>query len=274
MCLGAALLPFMNTFAKTLAAEYPVWQVVWARFLGHLICVSVIFLPTIGRALFVSRRPWSQAGRSGVFFVSNAAFIGALPFTPLATASSIMFTTPLIVTLLAVPLLGERVGRWRIGACVFGFVGALVIIRPGTEMFNAGSALVALSAVCFAIYQLWTRTLSTDERPETQVVYTALVGAVCTSILVPFVWETPQSWAHIGAFCAVGLVGAIAQFCVVQALQRGPASVISPIGYVELPSAVAFGYAVFGDFPDHATWLGAALIIAAGLTIAYRESRA
>ncbi len=274
MCLGAALLPFMHTFAKSLVAEYPLWPVVWARFLGHLIWVSILFAPALGRSLFMSRRPWQQMGRSGIFFVSNAAFISALPFTPLATASSIMFTTPLVVTLLAIPLLGERVGRWRVGACVLGFVGALIIIRPGTEMFNAGSALVALSAGCFGLYQLWTRMLSKVERSETQVVYMALVGAIGASLLVPFVWETPHSWSHIGAFCAVGLVGGIAQFCVIQALQRGPASVISPIGYVELPSAVAFGYAVFGDFPDQATWIGAALIIAAGLTLAYRESRA
>jgi drug/metabolite transporter (DMT)-like permease len=273
MCLGVSLLPLMNTFAKYLAGEYPLWQVVCARFLGHLVWVSILFVPTVGWALFRPRQPWGQLRRSSVFFLSNLAFISALPFVPLATASAIMFMAPLLVTVLSIPLLGERVGPWRWGAVVLGFIGALIIIRPGSAVFSTGSAMVLVSAACFGVYQVWTRQLSADERPQTQAVFTAVVGAVVATCVLPFVVETPRSWLDVGAFLGIGLVGGLAQFFVIQALQRGPASVISPIGYVELMSAVAFGYAVFGDFPDHATWAGAGLIIVAGIVIALREQR-
>lgn len=273
MLLAVSLLPAMNAIAKSLALEFPVWQVVWARFLGHLVWMTLLFAPTAGLALFRTANPRVQATRSLVFFGSNALFITALPHVELATASVIMFTTPLIVTALSGPLLGERVGPWRWGAVVVGFAGALVIIRPAGDAFNAWTLLTLASAFCFGFYQIWTRKLATRERPDTLIVYTALVGAVTMTLVAPWFSELPARAGQWVAFAGLGLLGGLAQFFVIKALQHGPASIISPIGYAELLSAVAFGYLVFGNFPGPATWYGAALIVAAGLLIVYRERR-
>ncbi|MCH9672008.1 MAG: DMT family transporter [Gammaproteobacteria bacterium] len=274
MVVGVSLLPLMNTFAKTLAAEYPLWQVVCARFSGHLLWMSLLFYPSRGMALFKTGRIALQLTRSVIFFVSNALFISALPKVALATASAVMFTTPIIVTALSVPFLGERVGVWRWAAVICGFCGTVIVIQPGTDLFNIGALLVLGSAVCFAFYQLTTRQLTYTESAETLIVYTALVGAFATALLVPAVGRLPDTLWHWICFAAVGLVGGLAQYCIVRALEKAPASVISPIGYAELISATFFGFVVFGDFPPATTWYGALLIIGSGMFIAFREARA
>ena len=267
MLLGVVLLPVMNAIAKSLTVDYPLTQVVWARFLGHLVWMSLLFGPFIGAALLRAHRPREMIGRSFVFFASNCVFIAALPHIQLATASALMFTTPLVVVALSAPLLKERVGPWRGAAVIVGFCGALVIIRPGTDVFQPAAVLTLLSAVCFAGYQLWTRRLARYERPETLIVYTALAGAVVMSMVGPFASRPPHDIADGLKFAGVGLIGGAAQYFIICALQRAPASVVSPIGYAELIAAAAFGYVVFGDIPDRYTWLGAALIVASGLAV-------
>ena len=173
MLPGIVLLPVMNVIAKSLTADYPLTQVVWARFLGHLVWVSLFFGPFLGTALLRAHHPREMIGRSFVFFASNCVFIAALPYIQLATASAIMFTTPLVVVALSVPLLKERVGPWRSAAVVVGFCGALVVIRPGTDVFQPAAVLTLLSAICLAGYQLWTRRLARHERPETLIIYSA-----------------------------------------------------------------------------------------------------
>ena len=186
MLLGIVLLPVMNAIAKSLTADYPLTQVVWARFLGHLVWVSLFFGPLLGVALLRAHRPREMIGRSFVFFASNFVFIAALPYIQLATASAIMFTTPLVVVALSALLLKERVGPWRSAAVVVGFCGALVIIRPVTDVFQPAAVLTLLSAICFAGYQLWTRRLAQHERPETLIIHTALAGAIVMSLMAPF----------------------------------------------------------------------------------------
>ena len=274
MIAGVSMFPIMNAFAKTLTADFPLWQVTWARFSGHLLITMAVFMPRRGLALFKTEKPLRQGIRSVVFFASNACFIGALPFVSLATASSIMFTAPVIVTALSVWFLGERVGAWRWSAVIIGLTGAVIIIRPGTESFNAATLLVLCSAFCYSIYQLLTRTLTTSDAADTQIIYTAVAGAAITTFIVPFVGTMPQTPLHWASFCALGCFGAIAHFCVIEALKRATASVVAPLGYVELITATALGYLVFGDFPDSWTWAGAALIVVSGLVIAYRQARA
>ncbi|MCY4453629.1 MAG: DMT family transporter [Immundisolibacterales bacterium] len=273
MVLGASLIPAMNALAKYLASDYPVWQVVWARFLGHLIWMTLFFWPRRGFAFLRTARPTTQAVRSLVFFIANVCFITALPFVDLATASAVMFTAPIIVTALAVPLLRERVGWRRWTAVAVGFAGALVIIRPASTLFDPWALLVLVSASYYAVYQIWTRRLTLVDSPETLIVYTAAAGALVTTVAFPWFARMPASVGDLAAFAALGLVGALAHLCIVQALKRAPVSTISPIGYFELVTAVLFGYAVFGELPDAATWAGAALIVASGAWIAFRGGR-
>ena len=273
MLLGASLLPVMNVLAKSLAADYPVTQVIWARFLGHLVWMTLLFGPTFGAALLRTRRPGEMFGRSLVFFASNCLFIAALPHVQIVTASAIMLTAPLIVVALSAPLLKERVGSWRCLAVAVGLCGALVIIRPGTGVFQPAAVPILAAAACLAAYQLWTRRLIPHERPQTLIIYTALAGAALMTVIAPASARLPGDLADVMKFAGVGLVGGAAQYFVVRALHRAPASVASPIGYAELVSAAVFGYAVFGDVPDGPAWLGAALIIGSGLVVVYGERK-
>jgi len=271
MCIAVTFMPIMNGIAKFLVVEYPMPQVVWARFTGHFLFMVAIFWSGRGWRLFATTRPALQFGRSAVMFVSNGLFIVALSTVALATSSAIMFTAPLMVTALSMPFLGEHVGPRRWAAVMLGFTGALFIIRPGFEGFHFGELLTLGSAILFAVYQIMTRKLGNDDPAETSIVYMALIAAVAMSAAMPFYFETPREPLHWLLFGVIGCIGGVTQYFVIKALQFAAASTVSPYLYGELIGATIFGLAVFGDFPDSWTWLGAAIIVSSGIYVAYRE---
>ena len=273
MCAGVSLFPLMNAMMKLLTARYPVLEIVWARFTGHLIVMLAIFLPQYGRRLIATRRPWVQIGRSSLMLGSNSVFVMAIGKVPLATASAIGFTSPLIVTALSVPLLREQVG-WRRWSAVFvGFVGALLIIRPGSGFANPAVLLLLASALAYALYQIATRWVMAHDSPATGIIFAALLGSLGTTLLLPFIWVMPKSLADLAMFLSLGCLGGLGHFLVIKAFQAAPASVIAPLGYVELIGTATLGYVIFGNFPDALTWVGALIIIASGLYIAMRERK-
>jgi drug/metabolite transporter (DMT)-like permease len=275
MCLATLLvIPLMNTFAKTLVADFHVIQVVWARFTGHLLCMTLLFFPNRGWRLYRSNNIRLQLLRSTLMMISNSCFIGGLATVALASASAIMFTAPLVVTILAVVMLGERVGWHRRIAVVVGLLGALIIIRPGMSIDgsgNAGALLIVVSAVSFSFYQILTRKLAPVDSPETLIIYTALIASIVMSAIVPFYFTAPASVWQWLMMILLGIAGAFAQFFIVKAVQYAPVSVVAPFQYAELIGATLFGLLIFRQFPDGWTWLGAAIIVACGMYIAYRE---
>jgi len=273
MCLGVSMFPFLNASAKYLSAEYPMPQIVWARFAGHLVFVLVAFLPRRGWRLLVTHRPGLQIGRSFFLLASTLFFVSAIGSVQLATASAIGFATPILVTALSVPLLGEPVGIRRWTAVCIGFIGVLIIVRPGSDLMNPSVLLLLGAAVSYALYQIVTRRSGAHDSAETGIVYAALVGTVVMSFIVPFVFRAPASPAHALLFSLLGILGGFGHYLVTRAFQLAPAAFISPFGYVELIGTTILGYLIFGNVPDGATWLGAAIIIAAGVYIAIRERR-
>jgi len=273
MCLGVLLFPFLNASAKALTAHYPMPMIVWARFAGHFLVVLIAFLPTSGWRIFHTRRPLLQIGRSLALMSSTALFVTAIGSVPLATASAIGFTAPLMVTALSVPLLGESVGPRRWSAVAVGFIGALIIIRPGAGFTDPAVLPLLGSSACYAIYQIATRRGGLADSAETAIVYAALVGTVVTSFIVPFFFEMPRSVFDGLLFLALGVFGGFGHYLVVRAFRLGPAAVISPLGYAELVGSVILGYFIFGNFPDFWTWVGSAIIIMSGVYIALRERR-
>ena len=276
MCLAVLMMPVMNATAKALTADYPLVQVVWARFTGHFVCMTLVFWPRRGWRLFKTASPPIQLARSTIMFASNGAYIAALSTVALANASAIMFMAPLLVTALSVPFLGEKVGIRRWSAVVVGFIGALIIIRPGIahSTFAASSlgiALLLFSMATFAVYQILTRRLSNRDSAETNIVYTALVAAVVLSLIMPTLFVVPNQPLDWALFGAVGALGGFTQYFVAKALEQAPASVVSPYLYGELLTSALVGLAIFGDFPDLWTWVGAAVVAASGIYIAYRE---
>ena len=273
MCAGVSLFPLMNAMMKLLTARYPVLEIVWARFTGHLIVMLVVFLPQYGRQLIATRRPVVQIGRSALMLVSNSVFVLAIGKVPLATASAIGFTSPLIVTALSVPLLREQVGWRRWSAVCAGFLGALLIIRPGSGFANPAVLLLLASALAYALYQIATRWVMAYDGAPTGIIFAALLGSLATTTVLPFIFVMPRSLTDLAMLVSLGCLGGLGHFLVIKAFQAAPASVIAPLGYVELIGTATLGYLIFANFPDALTWVGAVIIIASGLYIATRERR-
>ena len=273
MCPGVALFPLMNTAVKLLTAHYPVLEITWARFTGHLIMMGLIFLPQYGWRLVMTRRPAIQIGRSLLMLVSNLVFVLAIGRVPLATASAIGFTSPLIVTALSVPLLGETVGPRRWSAVLVGFAGALLVIRPGSGLHDPAVVLLLLSSLAYALYQIATRWVAAFDNAATGIIFSALLGSLAMSLALPFVFVMPKSLFDLALFGSLGLLGGAGHYLVIRAFQYAPAAVIAPLGYVELVGTATLGYLVFDNFPDLWTWVGAVVIIASGLYIAVRERK-
>jgi drug/metabolite transporter (DMT)-like permease len=273
MCAGVLLFPFMNATVKYLGAHYPVGQIVWARFTGHLVIMAAVFLPQHGRKLLASRRPAVQIARSVLMLASNLVFVIAIPKVPLATASAIGFTSPLLVTALSVPLLHESVGWRRWTAVLVGFAGALLVIRPGTGFHDPAVLLLLGSSGAYALYLIATRWVSFYDSAATGIMFAALFGSLAMSLVLPFVFTMPRSALDLALFLGLGLFGGGGHYLLIRAFQLGPAAVMAPLGYIELLGTTILGYLIFGNFPDAWTWTGAAVIIASGLYIAWRERR-
>jgi drug/metabolite transporter (DMT)-like permease len=273
MCAGTAMFPFMNTAVKLLTTDYPVAEIVWARFTGHLIIMLFVFLPQYRWTLLRTRRPTVQIGRSVLMLVSNLVFVMAIGRVPLATASAIGFTSPLIVTALSVPLLHESVGWRRWSAVLVGFAGALLVIRPGSGFHHPAVLLLLASAVAYALYLIATRWVSRYDNAATGIIFAALFGSLAMTVMLPFVFVMPRTLWDAALFCSLGLFGGFGHYLIIRAFQLGPAAVIAPLGYVELIGTATLGYLVFANFPDFWTWVGAGVIIASGIYIAFRERR-
>ena len=273
MCAGTAMFPFMNTAVKLLTAHYPVAEIVWARFTGHLIIMLIVFLPQYRWTLLRTRRPTVQIGRSVLMLISNMVFVMAIGRVPLATASAIGFTSPLIVTALSVPLLHESVGWRRWTAVLVGFGGALLVIRPGSGFHHPAVLLLLASALAYALYLIGTRWVSQYDNAATGIIFAALLGSLAMTVVLPFAFVMPRTLWDGLLFCSLGMFGGVGHYLIIRAFQLGPAAVIAPLGYVELIGTSTLGYLIFDNFPDLWTWVGAGVIIASGIYVAFRERR-
>jgi drug/metabolite transporter (DMT)-like permease len=273
MCGSGVTFPVMNGVAKLLGSHYSSLQVSWARAFGHVIFLLAAFLPRHGLALLRTRRPLIQLTRSSLLFASNLCFFFAITFIPMAKAASISMTAPLIVALLAWPMLGERTTKLRLGLLAVGFAGVLIVIRPGSAVFHWASLLVLANATFYGTYQILTRRIASIDSPETSAVLSSCVGAFVMLLVMPFVWKTPENGFDLTLFCSMGVLGALGHYCVARALQYAPANLVTPFQYFQLIGSVLVGYGFFGDLPDVLTWLGAAVIIAAGLALGWTQAR-
>jgi drug/metabolite transporter (DMT)-like permease len=271
MCLGVCMFPFLNTAAKLLTADYPINEIVWARFTGHLVCALLVFMPQRGWRIFAASRPFVQVARSFLLLASTSFFVSAIGQIPLATASAIGFTSPFIVTALSVPLLREPVGPRRWAAVLIGFLGAVIVIRPHASPDSWPALLVLASACCYGLYQVMTRKGGAHDNAATAIVYAALVGTVVMSIVLPFNFRLPTRGLDWLLFASLGAFGGFGHYFVVRGFQHASAAVIAPFGYVELVGTTILGYLVFGNFPDGWTWVGIAIIVASGVYVGYRE---
>ena len=274
MCLAAITFPVLNASVKYLGQRYPMPELFWARYTGHVVYCLIAFLPRWGWGLFATKRAGVQVTRSLLLFGASACYFLALRTIDLATASAIMFVGPIIVTALSVPMLGERVGPRRWTAVLFGFIGALIIVRPGFATVQWGAILVLMDATFYGIYQILSRKVGSLDAAPVSITLTGIGGMICASFVLPFSeLRLPQAPLDFLLFMTLGLLGLLGHFFVIKAVQWGRASIVAPMGYLEIVGATFVGWLIFNNFPDELTWIGAAVIIASGLYIAYREHR-
>jgi drug/metabolite transporter (DMT)-like permease len=222
------------------------------------------------RAQVKSQSPAHQLLRSLFMFTTTALFFVGINFLPLTTASTIMFMAPVILTILSIPLLGEKVGPRRWMGISIAFAGALLVMRPGGDSFQLSILILLIAAFTHAMYQVFTRKLGTRDAPMTSLFYTGITGALVMTLVVPFVWQPVAAFDWL-LFVFAGIAGGIGHLCLIRAFRQAPASVVAPFSYSSLLWATAFGYLLFGDLPDAWTASGAALIIGSGLYIFHRE---
>jgi drug/metabolite transporter (DMT)-like permease len=203
-------------------------------------------------------------------FGSTAFFIMGLRYLPMAEATAITFVSPVYVTALSIPLLGETVGIRRWAAVVAGLLGVLIVVRPGTGAFDPSAFFPITSSLFWAITLIVTRKMSGADGPLVALTYAAFVGFAATSILVPFEWVNP-GWHEIGIGLVTGLAATAAQWLVVLAFQHARASVLAPFSYSQMIWSTLLGFLIFGNLPDGWTIVGAVIIIASGLYTAHRE---
>lgn len=267
--LATGFFSSLDATAKYLAQAYPVPQVLWARFSFHLLFVGAI----LGTRLSVSLRSQRlglQFIRSVLMLLTTGMFFFAVSALPLADVVAIMFVGPLFMTALSVPLLGDYVGPRRWAAVGFGFLGALVIVRPGSGLMHGLAVLPVLAAFSHALYTITTRQLANHDLPMTTLFYTAALGAVVTTAIVPFFWITPDLSGWL-LMALLGFFGAAGHLALIKALSYASPVVVAPLTYASLIWSIGFGFVLFGDLPDMTTLLGATLIAASGLYVFHRE---
>ncbi|GAB4393518.1 MAG: DMT family transporter [Kiloniellaceae bacterium] len=265
-----SLVPFMDAIAKHLSGHLPVLQVVWARYFFHFCLIFPVVLLRYGPRQMLPRRPLLQLLRGALLLASTVLFFAAISWMPLADALALVFVSPLIVTALSPWVLGEPVGLRRGLAVVVGFCGALLIVRPGFGTLQWPALLALAAGVVFGFYLLSTRRLAGSAPPLVTLTYTAAVGAVLMSFVMPVVWVTP-TLVDLGAMALMGLIAAAGHFLLIKSFDFAPAALLAPFTYSEIVMTTLLGFVFFGDFPQAWTWIGIAVVIGSGIYISIRE---
>ena len=265
-----AVLPFMDAIAKYLSSELSFFQITWARYFFTVFFTLPFMFFFFRKSLTWSENPKLQILRGLTLLIANICFFYSISIISMAKALTLAFVAPLITTALSPIFLGEKVGIRRWTAVLIGFVGSLVVIRPGFLEFNLAT-IAALGTGCFyGIYLVITRKLHSTDSPLLTLLITGVVGAVIASLLVPFVWinPTPGQWSWLAL---MGIFACLGHILLIYSLKYADASKLAPFGYFEIVTNIILGYYFFSDFPNSYTFLGLFIIIFSGVYIFYRE---
>ena len=270
MIIGISLLSGLDVFVKTLTQDYTIAQTIFLRSLLAL-PVILMFVPFEGgiRALR-TQRPMLHASRGVVMIATAVCFFYSFQQLPLADAYALIFASPLIVTVLAIPLLGEKVGRHRVTAVLIGFAGVLIAMRPGFGTLELATYVALLGAVLYSFVQIFIRQMSRTESSIAITFYGTVMICALAAATMPWYWQPPTADAWL-MFMATGLLGGVGQYCLTTAFRFANASILAPYQYLSLIWGVIFGYVLFHDVPGIHTIIGSFVIAGSGLYIIHRE---
>lgn len=268
LCLSS-----LDATAKYLVRDHSLWVVVWARYAGQMVVVTPFAWHRAGPGFWRTGKPGLQLLRSLFLVLATLGFWGGLRYLPLAEASSITFLAPTFVVLLSWPLLHERAPRARQIASTVGFIGILILLRPGSAVMHPAVVLLLAAALANALYQLLTRRLL-DEKLPTTLFYSASVGTVVLTLGLPLATDLTRLMAiGIAPLVLLGVLAGIGHWCMTHAYLQAPASLLTPFTYLQILWATAFGYLMFGQHPDRLSALGMAVVVASGVALAWWERR-
>ena len=268
--LAWAILPFMDTIAKYLSAELSFFQITWARYFFTVFFTLPFMFFFFRRNLTWSTQPKLQIYRGLTLFCANVLFFYSISIISMAKALTLAFIAPIITTALSPFFLGEKVGFRRWSAVIIGFVGSLIVIRPGFIEFNLASVAALGTGFFYGIYLVITRKLHTSDSPLLTLLLTGVVGAIIGSLIVPLVWVNPtfNQWSLLAL---MGIFACLGHLFLILSLKYADASKLAPFGYFEIVTNVILGYYFFSDFPHYWTWVGLSIIICSGIYISFRE---
>ena len=273
--LGAQLVfTLVDATGKYLVREFPVVTVVWARYFFHFVFMAVYLGARWQPGLLETKRLGLHVARGVTLVVFAICLFAALKYLPQAEAVAISFFAPLLILVLAGPLLGERVGWARWAAAFGGFAGMLIVVRPGSGLAPIGVAFALGTLACNVAFQLMTRKLAMTEHPVTTVFLAALVSTLGATAILPFGLPDrwPDAW-ETTLFLSFSVTGSVSHLLLIRAYHLAPASFIAPLIYCSIVWATVSGWLLFGELPDGVTLLGLAAIIASGAAIAVYERR-
>jgi drug/metabolite transporter (DMT)-like permease len=269
----AALFCFacLDTSGKWMSRHIPIWEVVWARYMGATIFVLLFVNPLTTPRMLSTSRPGVQLIRALLLFGATVLNFFALRWLQLAQTVSIAFAGPLLIALFAGPMLGEWVGPRRLAAIIVGFIGVIVVTRPSLSGIHPAMLLSFGCVVCNCFYSILTRVLAATDSSRTTTFFSAVSGAIILTPALPFFWVTPQDWRVWLFLALIGGFGALGHWFLILAHHRAPAALLAPFAYTQIVWMIVFGYLVFGDLPDVWTLTGAGIVIASGLYLLYRS---
>ena len=273
MCGAVALFACLDTTAKYLNTQMDSLQVAWARYTSAFALTLIVSNPLTHRGLLRTRSPKLQVTRSLLLVGSTALNFIGLRWLQLDEALSIIFTFPLLVAIISGPMLGEWIGWRRWTAIGFGFVGVLLITRPGLGGMHAAALFTLGATICYAFYAVITRIVSRVDSNQTSLFYANFIGALAMLPVIPFVWQPPVNWVVVLLMVMIGVLGSTGHYFLIAGHKLAPASVLSPFVYTQLIWVIVLGYLVFGQVPNSWTVAGAAIVIASGLYLLYRERK-
>ena len=269
--LAWVMLPIMDGFAKYLSAELPVLQITWARYFFTVVFIFPLMLFFFKKYLVWTDKPKLQLIRGLILLTANISFFYSISVISLPKALTLAFVAPLVVTAFSPFFLGESVGYRRWAAVIIGFIGSLVVIRPGFLEINLASLAALGTGIMYGFYLIITRKLSTSDNPLLTLLLTGVVGAIIATTFMPFVWVSPNfnQWSIMAA---IGLFACIGHLFIILSLKFADASKLAPFSYFEIVTNIIIAYYFFGDFPDSWTFLGLFIIVFSGIYISRREN--